>query len=252
MDDEDLFGDDNDDEQEQPTRDGNGRGDEDDGIFDDDDDVRVKTSFDDAAAARKRAHFADDDGSAEMDVADSFQGGKQADELDDLFGEEGSSSPIKAVSKPRSTSNLRITDTKIIPESITTVLVRMPNVLKIQEKDFDADTYNSEEDKQALGKMAVGIRWRFKRDSEDNFIMGADGKYEMESNARLVKLKKGGYQIIVGENVYECLRQKLENRCVIIPFIGVQRALRSMPPLRPLTSLLSFSQLLVYAKGLHL
>lgn len=163
---------------------------------------------------KKNAHFNDDDDDNDAEIVrESVTEGEDKSEFDGLFGEESKST---AVEMPRSTSTLRITKTDLLPEkkhiNDQTILVRMPNVLEIQDKPFDENTYSKDEDMESVGRLAMGIRWRFKLDSAGNSIIGADGKPEIESNAKLVKLKNGAVQIVVGNNTYECLSQPLENR----------------------------------------
>ena len=157
-------------------------------------------------------------GGGEMDVSKGESEGGAADnkdELDDLFGEdEGGGSSSSSSTKARSTSSLRITRTYQVPDNCQAVLVRMPNVLKIQPEPFNADTYNKEDDMEALGRMAMGIRWRHKVGPDGERVMGANGQPEMESNARLVKLKSGGMQILVGGEAYDYFPQPVEHRCV--------------------------------------
>lgn len=188
--------------------------DEDDGLFGDDEE-EVVTSRGTGGAEDEGLFGSDEDeeaNSSKPSPAPENLGDKA--DMDDLFGDEGGGAALPVKARPvakRSTSKLRITKTEMLPETTRALFVRMPNVLKIQPAPFEPATYDIDQEREQLGKMATGVRWRYKRDDDGNVILGPDGKPEMESNARLVKLKTA-FQLIVGNNVYDCQNQELGNR----------------------------------------
>lgn len=192
--------------------------DDDDGLFGDEEEeeavVRSRGGGG-GGPAEDEGLFGSDDDEANSRPGGADVGGDTSAEMDDLFGgdEGGRGMPDKA--KPvakRSTSKLRITKTEMLPETTRALFVRMSNVIKIQPAAFDPKTYDIDQEREQLGRMATGVRWRYKKDDDGNVIMGPGGKPEMESNARLVKLKTGELQLIVGNNVYICQNQDPGNR----------------------------------------
>ena len=216
-DEEDLFGDGEDIEKKVPPPVSAGNDDE--GLFGDDDD--------DAQVSKPRSHQRfdkddddDDDDNNDMEVSRGSAAQAVVDDgADDEFGELFGESLPTPSSKKNSTSSLRITKTHEIPDDAKTVLVRMPNVLKIQDQEFIADKYSKEEDMETIGRMAMGIRWRHKTDPDGNKILDSSGAPQLESNARLVKFKNGSMQIFVGSESYDFAPQPVENWCVI-SFVG--------------------------------
>jgi len=214
MSDEDLFGSDDELPKPQPTS-----VPEDDQLFGSDDDEAPVVK-----PRRQASKLNNDDDEEENDMEVSRGGddeggdesGGPKDELDDLFGEEEGGSYAGPTSEVRkhSTSTLRITRTEQLPDKCRSMLVRMPNILKIQETAFDPDSYSKEEDIASLGRMAMGIRWRPKLGADGQPIKGADGVPEVESNARLVKFKNGSMQIVVGSESYDFFPQSVDNRFV--------------------------------------
>lgn len=75
-------------------------------------------------------------------------------------------------------------------------LLRLPNIVSVQSKPFDYDTFDEEEDaKELAGAGGEGteivIRWRWKRDKATGEVMrDAKGKPLRESNARIVEWRR--------------------------------------------------------------
>jgi hypothetical protein len=163
-----------------------------------------------SASKKKAVSFLDDDDDDDDKIMEGTAPGDDQvkDEYADLFG-EGEETAV--LSKKRSTSALHISATPDLPEHAHAMLVRMPNVLKIQEQPFDELAYSKEEDMEAIGRVALGVRYRVQKDADGNVVLDASGKPIFESNARLVKMKNGSVQIVMGSSVYECIQQPVES-----------------------------------------
>ena len=194
---------------------------DDEDLFGSDDEKDVKTSHgptsqedestEPTSAAKKKAvSFLDDDDDDDDKIMEGTAPGDDQvkDEYADLFG-EGEETAV--LSKKRSTSALHISATPNLPEHTQAMLVRMPNVLKIQEQPFDELAYSKEDDMEAIGRVALGVRYRVQRGADGNVVQDASGKPVFESNARLVKMKNGSVQIIMGSSVYECIQQPVDS-----------------------------------------
>ena len=81
-------------------------------------------------------------------------------------------------------------------EGASLFLARLPNILKVQPRPFDAETYNEKEDYGVKGFAGAGaanvMRWR-------NTESG-----EMQSNTRLVKWSDGSMTLHVGGEALKC------------------------------------------------
>ena len=153
--------------------------------------------------------------SHEMDVPSSAP---KENELDDLFGDEGETtfSPSVVKKKTVSIANLCLPERTKLPDSSTCIAIKMPNFVKIQTEGYDVETHNAEAEAAALGGIMSVIRWRIKRDANGDVMMGENGKPLKESNSRLVKLSDGSYKLLVGESTFQASLHTTEKRYAFV------------------------------------
>ena len=143
----------------------------------------------------------------------------EEDKLTAILGTKSEKDTAGALhKKPRTSGKMYLpTAPAFAEDSAEKMYVRVPEVLRIQSDGYEKQSYDAEEEIKDFmvsfekrGKMQVSeaiisdvVRWRAKVGSDGAPIIGADGNPVKESNARLQKLKSGGYRVIVGNSVYE-------------------------------------------------
>ena len=126
--------------------------------------------------------------------------------------------------KPRTSGKLYLpTAPAFAEDSAEKLYVRVPEVLRIQTGGYVKQSYDAEEEIKEFmvsvekrGKLQTTeaiisdvIRWRQKVDSNGAPVMKKDGQPEMESNARLQKLKSGGFRVVIGDSVFDAPTAKI-------------------------------------------
>ena len=83
------------------------------------------------------------------------------------------------------------------------MLLKIPGFVKIQTVPYNHLTYNSEIERTLFHHAPAIIRWRYKRNKNNEILFDNKGKPIRESNARLVKWSDGSYQFIIGDESFE-------------------------------------------------
>lgn len=92
---------------------------------------------------------------------------------------------------------------KIDPDN-STLILKMPNFLRIESEPYDEITYNEDEEERKSDNIPKAvIRWRYKTNSTGDILKDKDGNMIRQSNARLVKWSDGSFQVIVGEDTFQ-------------------------------------------------
>lgn len=113
--------------------------------------------------------------------------------------------------KARTQSKISMHPTYHVPASGSTVFVRTPNFLKIQPARYEESTYAADSERKLLDGSTAVARWRFKRYSNGEIVLGADGKPVKESNARLLQWADGTVHLVVGDAIFVCKTERVES-----------------------------------------
>eukprot|EP00037_Helgoeca_nana_P004471 m.45990 g.45990 ORF g.45990 m.45990 type:complete len:466 (+) comp15318_c0_seq2:289-1686(+) len=109
-------------------------------------------------------------------------------------------------------------------------LLKMPNFLSIEPVPFHPETYEEVRADDVTGKLdELGrnrvklsvdntLRWRYSADDQGNYIVGDDGEYAKESNAKLVKWSDGSETLVLGESHIGVVRKDIstEVNCLLL------------------------------------
>jgi RNA polymerase-associated protein LEO1 len=99
------------------------------------------------------------------------------------------------------------------------ILTRWPNFLSVDHRPFTEDTYDPEEDLNAVDsegrsrlqlKVENCIRWRNKLDEDGNLMKDEEGNEIPESNAKIVRWSDGTMTLNVGAEMYDITEHKIE------------------------------------------
>ena len=158
----------------------------------------------------------DDDDNAEQAVdGDSGAMNVSKEEVEEVhdelrfLGKVKAKDSISAESKQTAHRKLSLPNTFRIGDDTQALFMRTPNFIKLQRDAFDLSNHDPEDSKFS-GANAV-MRWRYKTDDGGNVVVGANGKPEMESNARFVKWSDGSYQLVIGDSVFDSRILPTEN-----------------------------------------
>lgn len=88
-------------------------------------------------------------------------------------------------------------------------LVRLPNILGIQARPFDAHTYDPADEAEHAASRQNVVRWRYA--ASGAAAAGGDGEVERESNARVVRWSDGSLTLHIGSEVLLATEQPLES-----------------------------------------
>lgn len=133
------------------------------------------------------------------------------DDLDGLFGSDDEAPVTQAKVCTQSVLSLP-TLRKTIPLGAFGVAGTMPSFVKIQPRPFVPEEHSRAEEEQRFEGAIDIIRWRYKRDSDGELVMGSNGKPFRESNARMVKWSDGSFQLIVGSTVFQAEMLSVHDR----------------------------------------
>lgn len=158
----------------------------------------------------------DDDDAADQADGDSgvmnITKEEEAEEVHDelrFLGKAKAKESAGIESKQTTHRNLSLPKTFRIDDETQAFFMRTPNFIKLQRDAYNQNTHDPE-DQRFSGATAV-MRWRYKTDEEGNAVVGANGKPEMESNARFVKWSDGSYQLVIGDSVFDSRVLATEN-----------------------------------------
>jgi hypothetical protein len=60
--------------------------------------------------------------------------------------------------------------------SATLCMLKVPHFMGVSMEEYHPNTYNAEEDRMKFPKAATVMRWRYRRDSNGELVLGADGR----------------------------------------------------------------------------
>lgn len=55
-------------------------------------------------------------------------------------------------------------------------MLKVPHFMGVSMEEYHPNTYNAEEDRMKFPKAATVMRWRYRRDSNGELVLGADGR----------------------------------------------------------------------------
>lgn len=153
----------------------------------------------------------DDDEEEEVDITSRLAHSSRP-EYNDVFGsddddEDGGGTSFmdtaKEVAKKPEHSILSIPETKRLPDE-SNMILKMPKFVQIQTAPFSKETFDPESERAQYSTATSMLRWRYKRDAAGEIERDANGVPVRESNSRLVKYSDGSFQLIVGEEIFDC------------------------------------------------
>ena len=195
----DLFGDDDESENEQINVNRKISNTKNNDLFGDDDDEDEDDADEDDLVIESKDDFIDDeyDKPERQNSDTSLNNKKSSNELDQIFGEKDEDIIID-----RSKINLKFKNISHISSNNLTYSIRIPNFIHIQSNEYNSKTHKREEDiKDLADNVTSVIRWRYKKDNNNNLILNNNNKPIKESNARLVKLSDGSLHVIIGDTI---------------------------------------------------
>jgi RNA polymerase-associated protein LEO1 len=134
----------------------------------------------------------------------------RADDLEQILGKVEIRLGAKEV-KTKTQSKIAMHPTYKVPPKHSTLFVRTPNFIKIQPTEYEEPLYEADSERQLFDGSTAVVRWRTKRDSNGEIMLGADGKPIRESNARMLRWSDGTAQLVVGDAVFQCKNLDVDN-----------------------------------------
>lgn len=134
-------------------------------------------------------------------------------EMHDVFGsdideeedEEAQNSLMSSQDtiKPTEHCNICIPQTHRLSDNPHLIL-KLPGFVKIQPNPFSSELYNASSERDIYSGATAMMRWRYKLSDSGDIARDSEGHPIRESNSRLVKFSDGTYQLLIGDEAFEC------------------------------------------------
>jgi RNA polymerase-associated protein LEO1 len=134
-------------------------------------------------------------------------------EIHDVFGsdveedeeEEAQNTFMSSQDVIKSTEhcNICIPKTERLSENPHLIL-KLPGFVKIQPTPFSQESYNASFERKIYSGATAMMRWRYKLNPSGEIACDAKGNPIRESNSRMVKYSDGTYQLLIGDEAFDC------------------------------------------------